>query len=368
LPFAGSNLPAKRLEHYVKQGVGFLRRIIAAASAVAALLLGGSPATMQAQAVASQFFPYPGDPANTGFVVGDEEGIPFLTTYRRLGGMEVLGRPISHRFEWHGFVCQLTERSMLQWDPESKRVRLANTTEILSEAGLDDVLYHKWALPHPAVLPEEGRTPAEERRRAQAWLEAEPAFAAAYRAVPNPEALYGLPTSPPANVGSLRVMRFQRSLFYRWIDDPSSGVAVGVTGTMLVDAGVVPAEATTPQPAPAPRATAPASRGGERTSSSANGPVLVGVATWYGDYFHGRVMRNGERYNMWDPTTLACNSLPLGTMVRVTHRGTGESIVARVTDTGAFKAPIVVDLSRAGFAQLADNRVGVIPVTVEVVR
>ena len=76
-------------------------------------------------------------------------------------------------------------------------------------------------------------------------------------------------------------------------------------------------------------------------------------------------MANGEPFDMWDPTTAASNTYPLGARLKVTRVATGDSIVVRVADRGAFRYPIVVDLSYAAFARLADPAEGAIRVTVQ---
>src|SRR5262249_5229688 len=45
--------------------------------------------------------------------------------------------------------------------------------------------------------------------------------------------------------------------------------------------------------------------------------TVVSVATFYADLFQGRPMANGQRFDMYDPTTAASNSWPLGTRLRV---------------------------------------------------
>jgi rare lipoprotein A len=112
---------------------------------------------------------------------------------------------------------------------------------------------------------------------------------------------------------------------------------------------------------PAPPAAAPA----PPPVSGSTPPVLTGVATWYGEDFQGQAMADGEPYNMNNPGICAANLYPLGTMLRVTRITTGQSIVVRVTDHGAFTYPDITDLSYAAFAQLADPASGVIGVQVE---
>lgn len=109
----------------------------------------------------------------------------------------------------------------------------------------------------------------------------------------------------------------------------------------------------------APRAE-PAARGGAREDRG-----LRGLATWYGPGFQGSLMANGVPYDMTDPGIAASNVYPLGTMLRVTRVATGENIVVKVSDRGAFRDPILVDLSHAAFSRLADTDEGVIRVVVE---
>lgn len=53
------------------------------------------------------------------------------------------------------------------------------------------------------------------------------------------------------------------------------------------------------------------------------------VATWYGKAYHGRITASGERFDM-DKYTIACNWLPLKTVVELTY---GEqTVLAWVSD------------------------------------
>lgn len=84
---------------------------------------------------------------------------------------------------------------------------------------------------------------------------------------------------------------------------------------------------------------------------SAAGFTEVGVASWYGPGFHGRQTANGERYNMYE-LTAAHKILPFGTRLRVTHLGTGRSLVVRVNDRGPFVEGRIIDLSFTAARQL----------------
>src|SRR5512139_4051956 len=89
-----------------------------------------------------------------------------------------------------------------------------------------------------------------------------------------------------------------------------------------------------------------------------------GLASWYGADFHGRRTANGERYNMY-AMTAAHKTLPLGSDVTVTHRGSGRRIRVRINDRGPFVAGRVIDLSLAAAKALGSAEDGVVPVLLE---
>ncbi|CAN2046428.1 rare lipoprotein A [Candidatus Magnetomoraceae bacterium gMMP-1] len=69
-----------------------------------------------------------------------------------------------------------------------------------------------------------------------------------------------------------------------------------------------------------------------------------GIASWYGDDFHGKKTSNGEVYNMY-AMTAAHKTLPLGTHVRVSNLNNGKSIRVRINDRGPFIDGRIIDLS-----------------------
>jgi len=78
-----------------------------------------------------------------------------------------------------------------------------------------------------------------------------------------------------------------------------------------------------------------------------------GRASWYGSQFAGRPTASGERFDP-EGLTAAHRTLPFGSMVRVTHAGSGRSVVVRINDRGPFHGNRVIDLSRA-----AAERIGI---------
>ena len=58
-----------------------------------------------------------------------------------------------------------------------------------------------------------------------------------------------------------------------------------------------------------------------------------GLASWYGDDFHGRLTANGEVFDMAS-LTAAHPTLPIPSYARVTNLGNGKSLIVRVNDRG----------------------------------
>lgn len=71
----------------------------------------------------------------------------------------------------------------------------------------------------------------------------------------------------------------------------------------------------------------------------------TGVASWYGEAFHGKRTANGEKYNM-NKVSAAHRTLPLPSVVRVTNLENGRSLVIRINDRGPFARGRVIDLSK----------------------
>jgi rare lipoprotein A len=80
--------------------------------------------------------------------------------------------------------------------------------------------------------------------------------------------------------------------------------------------------------------------------------------------YSGERTANGQRATP-SGLTAAHRSLPFGTMVRVTNRSNGRSVVVRINDRGPFVHGRVIDLTPAGAHALGFN--GLAPVTLAVV-
>lgn len=97
---------------------------------------------------------------------------------------------------------------------------------------------------------------------------------------------------------------------------------------------------------------------------SSDGYLEIGVASWYGRKFHGRLTANGETYNMY-ALSAAHKTLPLPTWVRVTNLDNGQKVILRVNDRGPFHDNRLIDLSWKAAVQLGFASQGTAPVVVE---
>jgi peptidoglycan lytic transglycosylase len=69
-----------------------------------------------------------------------------------------------------------------------------------------------------------------------------------------------------------------------------------------------------------------------------------GMASWYGDDFHGRLTANGEVFDM-HAITAAHPTLPIPSYARVTNLANTRSIIVRINDRGPYHGNRVIDLS-----------------------
>jgi len=98
-----------------------------------------------------------------------------------------------------------------------------------------------------------------------------------------------------------------------------------------------------------------------------SGNEQTGMASWYGEEFHGKLTSNKEIYNMY-AMTAAHKTLPFGTYVKVTNLTNGRSVVVRINDRGPFLKGRIIDLSFTAANKLGMSETGVAPVKITVLR
>src|SRR5215510_10871440 len=74
------------------------------------------------------------------------------------------------------------------------------------------------------------------------------------------------------------------------------------------------------------------------------GGAEIGVASWYGQPFHGRLTASGETYDM-EKMTAAHRTLPFGAKVRIQNLVNQRTVEVRVNDRGPFVKDRIIDLS-----------------------
>lgn len=92
----------------------------------------------------------------------------------------------------------------------------------------------------------------------------------------------------------------------------------------------------------------------------------VGLASWYGEEYHGRPTANGEIYDM-DAPTAAHRTLPFHTVVRIVNLENGKVTKARINDRGPFIPGRIIDLSRKGAQEIGILSTGTARVSLEVI-
>lgn len=76
------------------------------------------------------------------------------------------------------------------------------------------------------------------------------------------------------------------------------------------------------------------------------GEIETGLASWYGDPYHGRASSSGEIYDKMK-FTAAHRTLPFHTWVRVTNLENHRFTTVRINDRGPFIEGRIIDLSQA---------------------
>ena len=85
---------------------------------------------------------------------------------------------------------------------------------------------------------------------------------------------------------------------------------------------------------------------------------MVGIASYYGAKFNGRLTASGEIYDE-NEMTAAHRSLPFGTQLKVTHLKNGRSVIVRVNDRGPYARGRIIDVSKAAAKEIGLVRKGV---------
>lgn len=233
-----------------------------------------------------RFYPQAGPGGGAGFSVIDDDGAAILSAYKQLGGVDILGYPVSRRYTQGGFTYQAFQRGILQFGSDGKAAHLVNVFDYFNSLDRDSWLDAVYGVPHH-VGQTSANTYAQDRTLRLDWLTND-AIKKFYYANPNPKAIpvwsspdfYGLPTSKPEERGPFIVQRFQRIAIQVWTKTlpgmpPAGSVTMVLGGDLAKTAGLIPTSAMLAEPAP--RLLAPPA---QNTSSivQALAPVYLSTA------------------------------------------------------------------------------------------
>ena len=188
----------------------------------------------------------------TGFDVSDDDGVPLWTSFQSLGGTDVLGYPVSRRFEMDGFVVQAFQKAVLQWRPDQKAFDFLNTFDVLHDRGKDGWLQVYRQTPPPADTAADAGLPFDKvmLRHLAILDKAPPALKAQFLADSDWLDHYGLPVALQETQNSV-VVRAQRAALQYWKEAvpwaAKGSVTVANGGDLAKEAGVFPWLAVTPE-------------------------------------------------------------------------------------------------------------------------
>lgn len=93
--------------------------------------------------------------------------------------------------------------------------------------------------------------------------------------------------------------------------------------------------------------------------------IKYGTASFYASKFNGRQTSDGSYYDS-EKLTAACNTLPLGTWVKVTNLRNDRSVIVQITDHLHPKNKRLIDMSKSAAIKLNFVAWGLTRVKVEV--
>jgi hypothetical protein len=220
------------------------------------LRLGGAPGRAAEYDISNgHFFSQTNgrDGSLAGFSVTNADGVPLWDAFQKLGGADVLGYPVTRRFQSDGFTVQAFQKAVLQW--QGDHFAFLNTFDALHDHGRDDWLETYRQTPRPFdTAPDKGLAWDKVVERHLAMLDKVPK-PLKDRFLSDDQWLdhYGLPVATAEYANSI-VVRAQRATFQYWKDAvpwaAKGDVTVANGGDLAKEAGLWPWLAVTPEDGP----------------------------------------------------------------------------------------------------------------------
>lgn len=101
-------------------------------------------------------------------------------------------------------------------------------------------------------------------------------------------------------------------------------------------------------------------------TGNTTGYLQTGIASYYGEEYHGRRTASGEIFDK-NALTAAHKTLDFGTWVQVTHLGNGRRVTVKINDRGPFVDGRIIDLSERAASDLGMIISGLAEVGIEIV-
>ena len=92
-----------------------------------------------------------------------------------------------------------------------------------------------------------------------------------------------------------------------------------------------------------------------------------GIASWYGEKFHGKRTSNSEIYDM-NKLTAAHKRLPFNTLVEVENLENNKRVIVRINDRGPFVKNRIIDLSFKAAKRIDIDKTGTVPVNIRIIK
>lgn len=93
----------------------------------------------------------------------------------------------------------------------------------------------------------------------------------------------------------------------------------------------------------------------------------TGMASYFSREIAGNRTASGERCDP-DDLTAAHRTVPFDSLVRVTHLGSGRSVIVRINDRGPFRGNRIIDISHAAARAIGLDRDGTARVALTLLR
>ena len=92
----------------------------------------------------------------------------------------------------------------------------------------------------------------------------------------------------------------------------------------------------------------------------------IGISSYYGTQFHGKLTANGEVFDMYG-VTAAHKTLPLGTVAKITNLENDKSIILRINDRGPYVNGRILDCSYGAALKLDFITSGTAKVKIDII-